>query len=552
MSASPVLVVGGGVEGVRAALKQAESGRQVYLVEEGPVLGAGGTSAALLSRLRALGDRVRVITMADLAGVEWVEDGFRVKVRRRAPRVVEGLCNSCEACVRVCLANMDDAERGRMSLRTAIDSLTPGHGGYHILRETPPCQEACPIHLDVRGYVGLVADGRYHDSLAVIEGLLPFPGTIGRICTRPCEAACNRGLADEPVAICALKRFVADRAMEEVGDVVVRNGGVARPVVSSGRKVAVIGSGPTGLTCAYELVRVGHGVTVFEALPVAGGMLRVGIPEYRLPHSIVEGEIAALERAGVRVQTNMRLGRDVTLDGLFKDGYDAVFLALGAHLSQRLGIPGEGSRGVVHGVEFLRELNLGHRPWVGRRVVVVGGGNVAIDSARSALRLGAEKVSIVYRRTGAEMPAYESERNAAIAEGVDIMYLSAPKEVLVSGGGVCGLRCVLTELGAPDASGRRAPLPVPDSDFDIEADMVIPAIGQAADLGFLSGDGEVKASAGRLEADPDTLATSLEGVFAGGDVVTGPRTAIEAIAAGKRAAVSIDRYLRQGRCAQGR
>ncbi|MDP3954987.1 MAG: FAD-dependent oxidoreductase, partial [bacterium] len=393
------------------------------------------------------------------------------------------------------------------------------------------------------GYVGLAADGKYRESLALIRETLPFPGVIGRICTRPCEPACNRGLADEPVAICALKRFVADWELGQPRGVGATMHSAPKPP-STGKRVAVIGSGPAGLTCAYELVRLGHDVTVFEALPAAGGMLRVGIPEYRLPRNILDGEIAALEKAGVKIRTNMALGKDFTVAGLLREGYAAVFMAIGAHKGQKLGVPGEDGRGVIHGVEFLRDLNLGRKPQLGENVVVVGGGNVAIDSARSALRLGAGKVTVVYRRTRAEMPAHELEIRAALAEGVDIIYLAAPVEVLLAGGKVRGLRCVRIELGAPDRSGRRAPAPVPGTEFGIEADMVIPAIGQTVDMGTVEKEGEVKTTGGKLAADPVTLANGPEGIFAGGDAVSGPRSAIEAIAAGRQAAQSIEEYLR--------
>ena len=545
MSVRSVVVVGGGTSGILQAIQQAEQGNRVYLVEDGPALAPYGASVGKedLSRLRELKDSIRVVTMADLTDLQERDGSFKIKLRKRASRVIDELCDGCDACTQACPENINDARRGGMAWRAAIDTVTPGCDGYNIAKESPPCQDACPVHLDVRGYVGLAADGKYRESLALIREILPFPGVIGRICTRPCEPACNRGLADEPVAICALKRFVADWELGQPGGAgATMHLAPKRP--STGKRVAVVGSGPAGLTCAYELVRFGHDVTVYEALPVSGGMLRVGIPEYRLPRNILDGEIAALEKAGVKIRTNMALGKDFTLDSLEGEGFNAVFVAIGAHKGQKLGMPGEEGRGVIHGVEFLRELNLGRKPHVGENVVVVGGGDVAIDSARSALRLGAGRVTVVYRRTRAEMPAQELEIQAALAEGVDIIYLAAPVKVLLAGGRVRGLRCVRMELGAPDRSGRRAPAPLPESEFGIEADMVIPAIGQVVDMVTVGKGGAVKTKGGKLAADPVTLANGPEGVFAGGDAVSGPRSAIEAIAAGRQAAESINRYLK--------
>ncbi|MBI2859512.1 MAG: hydrogenase iron-sulfur subunit, partial [Chloroflexi bacterium] len=314
------------------------------------------------------------------------------------PRVDQALCNGCDECSRICPATVNDPVAGAAALRKAIDSATPGKGGYNILEQRPPCEGACPVHLDVRGYVGLIAGGKHMESLALIREKLPFPGIIGRICTRPCETACNRGRADARVAICALKRFVADR---ERNDMLPVSAGLKRPASSAatGKKVAVIGSGPAGLTCAYELALLGHGVTIFEKMPQAGGMLRAGIPAYRLPRDILDSELSAVFDGGVEIRKGAELGQDLTIDGLFQQGYQAVFLAIGAHKGLKLGIPGEDLPQVVSGIGFLHELNLGKpRPTTGT-VIVIGGGNVAVDSARSALRLGASKVTILYRRT---------------------------------------------------------------------------------------------------------------------------------------------------------
>ncbi|MDO8473019.1 MAG: FAD-dependent oxidoreductase, partial [Dehalococcoidia bacterium] len=471
-----VVVVGGGPEGLRSAIAQAEKGNQVYLIESGPSLVA---EVDILARIDEFKDRIQVLTLTGLESSKEKDGRFVIKLKKRASRVIAELCNGCDDCARVCPATLVDASGAEMVVRTAIDSATPGGKGYNILREIPPCQEACPVHLDVRGYVGLAADGKYRESLNLIRQRLPFPGVIGRICTRPCEGVCSRGLADEPVAICALKRFVADRERNETRGDAPADASASGP--ATGKRVAVVGSGPAGLTCAYELARKGHHATVFESLPVIGGMLRVGIPEYRLPRDILEEEVALVRRSGVEFRTGITLGRDITLPGLLGGGFDAVFVAIGAHKGQWLGVPGEGGSGVTNGVDFLRELNLGNKPKVGKKTVVVGGGNVAIDSARSAKRLGSGSVTVVYRRSRAEMPAHKSEVDAAMPEGIDIIFLAAPVEVLLDQGKVRGLRCRRMELGLPDKTGRRSPVPVQESEFDLEADTVITAIGQSVD-----------------------------------------------------------------------
>lgn len=542
-----VLVLDGGLRGLQVALEQAEQGFEVYLVEETlfPLYHQDAThdsdvtlANGLLGKVRR-NPHIRICSHVRPTEVRGGDGKSRVRLLRRAALVDHEKCNSCEECVKVCPSVLARSSEPDQYLRTAIDSYTPGDGGYHIIKETPPCQEACPVHLDVRGYVGYIADSQYEESLRLIKDRLPFPGIIGRICTRPCEDVCNRGAADEPIAICALKRFVADR---ELAHGTKQTEGGVETRKPSGKRVAVVGSGPAGLTCAYALAEFGHEVTVFESLPVVGGMLRVGIPEYRLPRVILEGETSLVERAGVKIRTNTTVGRDVTLADLQKE-YQSIFIATGAHLSQRLNIPGENAEGVVHGVDFLREMNLGNKQSVGAKVVVVGGGNVAVDCARSALRLGAEQVSILYRRSKAEMPAHREEIDAALAEGVDITYLAAPREILLLNGRVSGLRCVRMELGTSENTGRRTSAAIEGSEFIVEADMVVPAIGQVSDMGLLLGDGEKVSDKGRPSVD-DTYSTPLQGVFAGGDAVTGPRSAIEAIAAGKKAAGFIDGYLK--------
>ena len=391
----------------------------------------------------------------------------------------------------------------------------------------------------------MVGQGKYQQALEIIMKDLPLPGVLGRICPHGCEDACRRCEVDEPVAIRDLKRLAADQF--DPRDIEIKC------LPAREETVAIIGSGPAGLSAAYHLAKMGIKSTIFEALPEAGGMLRVGIPDHRLPREILDKEIEIITNLGVDIKTNTPLGDDLTVDNLFEKGYKAVYLALGAHKGIELGIPGESAEGVRQGVHFLRELNLTGKVPVGQKVGIIGGGNVAIDVARSAVRLGAKEVSIIYRRTRAEMPAWEEEICAAEDEGTQITYLSAPQEVLTRDGKVVGLRCIRMELGEPDSSGRRRPIPVPGSEYDIEIDQLIPAIGQRADLSSIEDvEGLEFTRWGTTETDAVTYATGREGVFAGGDLQTGPWVAIGAIAAGREAAESICRYFDNRDMAEGR
>jgi len=404
----------------------------------------------------------------------------------------------------------------------------------------PPCRAACPAGIDVQGYIELISEGDYKGALKLIKKHLPLPAVISRVCPRPCEAKCNRKEIDEPVAINALKRFVVDRVTSKWGREEVT------PVPrTKEEKVAIIGSGPAGLTAAHDLVWNGYGVTIFEALSTPGGMLAVGIPEYRLPRKVLQTEIEDIQKLGVEIKLNSPVGKNgLTLDNLWQQGYKAIFIAVGAHKSQKLDVPGEEMEGVYHGVAFLNDANTGKMVKVGKRVAIVGGGNVAVDAARTALRLGSKEVFIVYRRSREEMPAHEEEIQAAEEEGVNIHYLATPVKILSKDGRVIGMECIRMELGEPDASGRKRPIPIKDSEFVIDVDMVIPAIGEVPDLDFLP-DGIDFTSEGTLKVDPDNLTTGVPGIFAGGDAVTGPATVIEAIAAGHKAATFIDKYLRR-------
>ncbi|MGI5835275.1 MAG: FAD-dependent oxidoreductase [Chloroflexota bacterium] len=399
------------------------------------------------------------------------------------------------------------------------------------------CSNACPAGQDVPTYVGLIAEGRFEDAYEVITEVNPLPSVCGRVCDHLCERKCRRGQLDDPVAVRSLKRFVGDY---------MRGTKAQPPEVKLDKKVAIVGGGPAGLAAARGLAQKGYQVTIFEALPVLGGMLAVGIPQYRLPKAILQEEIENnILSLGVEVRTNAALGKDFTIEELKKKGFDAIFLALGAHKSSKLGIAGEDTGRVLDGVKFLRDANLGKSVDVsGKKIGIIGGGNVAMDAARIATRLGASEVHVIYRRTRDDMPADDEEIMDANEEGVKFHFLTAPKEILRTDGHAWGVRCTRMVLSEFDRSGRRRPVELKDSDFVIDVDMVIPAIGQATNLSGIDGLGLNVTREGFIQVDRHSMETNVPGIFAGGDVVTGPATVIEAIAAGNRAAKAIDRYLR--------
>lgn len=406
-----------------------------------------------------------------------------------------------------------------------------------------PCQHTCPAGINVPKYVAHIAEGEYKEAIETIRERNPFAAVCGRICHHPCENRCRRGELDDPVAIRSLKRFAADWYAEHGAEI-----GAVRPFsVTKKDKVAVVGAGPTGLACAYFLAQTGYPVTVFEALPVGGGMLSVAIPEFRLPKAAIQQDIDYITGRGVEIRYNTPLNTNFTTETLKKQGYNAVFIAAGAQRSQRLGIPGEVEdiEGLYYGLRFLRDVRLGREVTVGRRVAIIGGGNVALDAARTSLRLGAGEAAIYYRRSRDEMPVTDVEYEEAIDEGVIMNFLISPTRITSDDWKATGLQCTRMELGTPDESGRRRPVPVAGSEFNIEADTVIAAVGQAPDLSFLPPDSTLERTRWEtLVVDSNTLATNIKGVFAGGDFVTGPGMVVDAIAAGRRGAIAIDKYLR--------
>ncbi|MCG8641179.1 MAG: FAD-dependent oxidoreductase [Desulfobacterales bacterium] len=557
-----VMVVGAGIAGIQASLDLADSGYLVYLVDKNTAI--GGTMAQLdktfptndcsmciiSPKLVEAGRHLNIelMTMTQVEDIQGEVGDFTVTLKEE-PRFIDlEKCTACGECEKICPVDLPSEFDENLRDRKAAFKLYPQAmpSGFAIeKKDTAPCRLTCPAGLNVQGYVQMVKEGKYKESLEIIMEQLPLPGVLGRVCPHECEDACRRCQVDDPVAIRDLKRLAADSYDPRKVEI--------KCAPKIGKKVAIIGSGPAGLSAGYHLAKKGVDSTIFEALPQAGGMLRVGIPDHRLPPEVLDKDIEVVTNLGVEIQYNKTLGKDITVEGLKSDGYDAVFLGLGAHKGISLGIPGEELDGVRQGVDFLRELNLTGKTAVGKKVAIIGGGNVAIDVARSAIRMGAEETTILYRRTRKEMPAWEEEICAAEDEGTRIEYLAAPQEILADAGRVKALRVIRMELGEPDSSGRRRPVPVPGSEYDIEIDQLIPAIGQRPDLSGLEALTGVKISKwDTTEVHPVTLETDMEGVFAGGDLQTGPSVAIAAIGAGMEAAESIHRYLTGVDMAEGR
>ena len=410
---------------------------------------------------------------------------------------------------------------------------------------TAPCKTACPAHIAVQGYINLAAQGRYLDALKLIKQDNPFPAVCGSICNRRCEQACTRGSIDSPVAIDEIKKFIAEQELKAESRYVPAPRPKKQQLIPYEQRIAVIGAGPAGMSCAFYLANMLYKVTVFDKNPAPGGMLTLGIPNFRLEKDVVNAEIDVLREMGVEFKCGVEVGKDITLDELRAQGYKGFYLAIGAQKSAPIGVPGEELEGVFGGIDFLRKVNLGGKPAIGTKCAVIGGGNVAMDVCRTAVRYGAEDTYIIYRRSQAEMPADEEEISEAMAEGVKFRFLSAPVEIIGKDGKVSALKVERMELGEPDANGRRKPVGTGEYET-IEVDSVIGAVGQQVDLGGIAPEGMTFNKNGTVVIDPVTGQTTQNDIFAGGDFVTGPKFAIDAIAAGRVGAESLHRFVNPG------
>ncbi|WP_457552772.1 FAD-dependent oxidoreductase [Desulfobacula sp.] len=549
-----MVVIGGGIAGMQAAIDIGNSGHTVYLIEKDTTIGGHMLQfdktfptldcAACIGTPKMVevgqNSNIKLFSFSEVTHVSGFIGNFILDIKRKPRYINEDLCTACGECATVCPVSIPNPWDMGMASRKAIGRSFPQAIPitFNIeKKDRAPCGLTCPAGINVQGYIQLIGQKKYAQAASLIMEKAPFPGVLGRVCPHPCEAECRRKLVDKPIAIKELKRFAADKAHLEtikIPDILDRN-----------EKIAVIGAGPCGLTAAYFLRLKGYQVTVFEKLPVPGGMLKTGIPDYRLPSDVLEKEINIILSHGVSFVPNTAFGSDITFKSLKNDGFCAIFLSSGAHESLTLGLAGEETtKGVIDAISFLRDVNLDQKTDCGKKVMIVGGGNVAIDAARCAKRIGNCDVSIIYRRTRQEMPAYEEEISGGLEEDVELLTLTAPIRIISKDGKVIGLECIKNELGEMDASGRRRPVNIPGSEFVIECDTIIPAIGQRTDLSWTdSMPGLEITKYNRIKVNITTLQTSLEAVFAGGDMVTGPASVIEAIAQGRKAAMGIDNFI---------
>jgi heterodisulfide reductase subunit A len=551
-----VLVVGGGIGGITAALELASCGVKVTMLEEGPSIGGRmiqldktfptlDCATCVLSPKMvevSLNHNIEILSWAKPLAVKKKGTGFQVTILKKTRYIDTKKCTACGSCSTGCPVIMKSEFNMGTGPRKAVyipfPQAIPNKASIDKREDRPckaACVDACPIHTNVLGYLKHISEGRFKDAYLLIRATNPFPSACGRVCYAPCEGFCNRGQLDDPLAIRDLKRFAVDQFDLDSLE--------PPQITKTEKKVAIIGAGPAGLACAHDLAMEGHNVKVFEALPEPGGMLRYAIPEYRLPKSELKKEIGYIKKLGVTIQCGTEIGKDVTLDSIRND-FDAVFIGTGAPKGLPLGVEGEDTPGVIDGIRFLRAVNSGEAVKTGKNVAVIGGGNTAVDCARTAKRLGSEFVKLIYRRTRDEMPAANEEIEALLHEGIEIQFLTTPVRFYDEGGKLAKMECIRMELGEPDASGRRRPVPVKNSEFSMLVDSVITALGQATQTAFTEVIGVSLAKNGTIEVDPATGATNVERVFAGGDVYTGPSYVVDAIAAGQRAAKSISRYLK--------
>ncbi len=552
--AARVIIIGGNVPGVQAALDLADSGIEVTLLEESYSL-PESPDEGIVFRPRLLKaarhPNIRIMTGTEAAGIDADDGSYRVRVIQHPRYVGPQACLSCGRCERACpvvLFSEDNHKAQKAIHRPPLGLKSIPSSCIIDKTGVAPCTAACPAGINVQGYVALISRGRLREALDLVREANPFPHILGRVCTHPCEEACTRGSVDQPIAIASLKRYLADMEPRQYSLIPT---GMVNP--DSPRRVAVIGSGPAGLTCARDLAWKGHNSTIFEALPVPGGMVAVGMPRFRLPREVREAEINAILHMGVEIRTNTAVGPDLTLNDLKEQGYEAVFIASGAHINLQLNIPGEELDGVIDSITLLRKINLKQPVTVGSNVVVIGGGYTAIDSARTAIRLNQGRVRVLYRRTEKEMAATKAEILETTEEGVEVEILATPVRIIGEEGRVVGIECQRMELGEMDETGRRRPVPVEGSNFVLDCDTVIVAIGQQPDLSIYDhGRLRPQNNGNTIDVDPLTLQTSVPGVFAGGDVTSGPRSMVHAVGDGRRAAVSIDRLLQGLDLAEGR
>ncbi|MGY5861859.1 MAG: FAD-dependent oxidoreductase [Candidatus Thorarchaeota archaeon] len=553
------LVVGGGVAGMQAALDIASQGFKVHLLEKSSSIGGRmamidktfptlDCSACILTpRLSEVSRNsdIKMHTYSEIKSVAQDDGNFKVKIHKRARYVDEDKCSGCADCVPVCPVEVPNEFDQGMGFRKAIyvpfPQATPNV--YTIdKRGEPACRATCPAEVNAQGFIAMMRHGRFDEALEIVRRTIPFAGVLGRVCISFCEAECERGMLDHSLSIRNLHRFLADYEIAH---------GKAKPVtpnITKNERVAVVGGGPAGISCAYQLAMMGYPVTVFEEKPKLGGLLRYSIPEYRLPRDILDGEIQRVIDMGVKVRTNTRVK---SIKGLLDKGFKAVFVGTGASQSNKIGVPHEDAKGVFHAIDFLERASTGQKIALGGRVAVIGGGDAAVDSARVAKRLGAKDVTLIYRRSHVEIPAIPGEVEDAKEEGIKFMLLTNPIEILTATNQVAGVRCVKMRLGEPDYSGRRRPVPIPNSEFTMAIDSMIIAIGQSADPNGVQNECDCTEWA-TVNTDQVTLATNIPGVFAGGDVVTGPLTVVKAVGHGRQAAESIDLYIRGVDMAEGR